>query len=137
MRQILNQTSTKTAITLLSLLLLTGVTTTGQKQKKDDPCPDAQSQAEMTQCAGKAYKAADAELNQIYQKLVAMLDDDEKAQLKDVETAWIKYRDANCEFVADQFKGGTMRPMVYAFCLADVTKSRTTELKTQIKDRSQ
>ena len=135
MRQI--QTRTYTVITLLSLMLLAGVTTAAQEQKKDDPCPDAQSQAEMTQCAGKAYKAADAELNQAYQKLVAMLDDEEKAQLKVVETSWIKYRDANCEFVADQFKGGTMRPMVYAFCLADVTKTRTAELKSQIKDRSQ
>jgi uncharacterized protein YecT (DUF1311 family) len=137
MRQILEQARAQTAITLVSLMLLTGVTTAGQKQKKADPCADAQSQAEMTQCAGKAYKAADAELNQVYQKLVAMLDDEEKAQLKDVETAWIKYRDANCAFVADQFKGGTMRPMVYALCLADVTKNRTTELKTQIEDRSQ
>ena len=127
----------KTAFMAMSLLLLSGIFITGQEKKKDDPCPNAQSQAEMTQCAGKEYKAADAELNQVYQKLVAMLDDDEKAQLKTAQTAWLKYRDSNCEFVADQFKGGTMRPMVYAFCLADVTKNRTTELRTQIKDRSQ
>ena len=136
MRLILKRASTRTTITLLSLMLVTGATVTGQKQKKDEPCADAQTQAEMTQCAGKAYKAADAELNQVYQKLVALLDDNEKAQLKGVETAWIKYRDANCEFVADQFKGGTMRPMVYAFCIADVTKNRTAELKTQIEDRN-
>ena len=91
----------------------------------------------MTQCAGKAYKAADAVLNQVYQKLLAVLDDEEKAQLKEAQEAWLKYRDSNCEFVADQYKGGTMRPMVYAFCLEDVTKKRTTELRVQIKDRSQ
>jgi uncharacterized protein YecT (DUF1311 family) len=38
--------------------------------------------------------------------------------------------------VADQYKGGTMRPMIYAGCLEDVTKKRTTELKTQIEERS-
>ena len=121
---------------LILVLLLSGISIAGQKQK-DDPCPNAQTQLEMNQCAGKAYKAADAELNQVYRKLVAMLDDEEKAQLKVAQTAWLKYRDANCEFVADQYKGGSIRPMIHAFCLADVTTNRTTELKGQIKDRSQ
>jgi uncharacterized protein YecT (DUF1311 family) len=125
------------AIGILLLMLVAGFSTVGQKQKPKDPCADAQTQAEMTQCAGQAYKAADAELNQVYQKLVAMLDDEEKAQLKEVETAWLKYRDANCEFVSGQFKGGTIRPMIHAYCLADVTKNRTTEIRNQIKDRDQ
>ncbi len=90
----------------------------------------------MNICAGKAFEAADAVLNQVYQKLMSMLDDTEKAQLKEAETAWLKYRDTNCEFVADQFKGGSMRPMIAAGCLADMTKKRTTELRTQIKERN-
>jgi uncharacterized protein YecT (DUF1311 family) len=127
------------AIGTMSLLLVAcaGFSVAGQKKESDDPCPGAQSQAEMNQCAGKAYKAADAELNQVYQKLVAMLDEEEKVQLKTVETAWLKYRDANCEFVADQYKGGSIRPMIHAFCLADMTKNRTTEIRNQIKDRDQ
>ena len=67
----------------------------------------------------------------------ALLDAEEKAQLKETETAWIKYRDLNCEFVADQYKGGSIRPMIHGLCLADVTRNRTAELKNQIKDRSQ
>lgn len=126
----------KTAIVLLSLLMLTGISTTGQKRKKTGACADPQSQSEMNQCAAQEYKAADAVLNQVYQRLVAKLDENERAQLKEVEAAWLKYRDANCEFVADQFKGGTMRPMIYGYCLADVTRKRTIELKNQIKERS-
>jgi len=119
------------------LLIAAGAYSAGQPQKKPEPCPNAQSQAEMNDCAGREYKKADADLNQTYQKLVAMLDADEKAQLKAVETTWIKYRDANCDFVADQFKGGTIRPMVLGFCLADMTQNRAKELKDQIKDRNQ
>jgi uncharacterized protein YecT (DUF1311 family) len=126
------------AIEILFLVLIGGaVFSVSAQEKKPDPCPDAQSQFEMNQCAGKAYKAADAELNQVYQKLVAILDDEEKAQLKNVETAWLKYRDANCEFAADQFKGGSIRPMIHAFCLADMTRNRTAEIKNQITDRDQ
>ena len=90
----------------------------------------------MNDCAGKEYQAADAALNQVYRKLVAMLDDEETSELKVAQNAWLKYRDANCEFVADQYKGGTIRPMIHANCLADVTRNRTTELRAQIKDRS-
>ncbi|HKP38853.1 MAG TPA: lysozyme inhibitor LprI family protein [Pyrinomonadaceae bacterium] len=122
---------------LMSLTLLVSASVVAQKQKKKEPCDDAQTQLEMNMCAGKAYKEADAELNRVYQKLISLLDDEQKTQLKTVETAWLKYRDANCEFVADQYKGGSMRPMIAGFCLADMTKNRTAELKSQIEDRSQ
>lgn len=116
--------------------MLAGSTINAQKRKKTGPCANPQTQVEMTQCAADAYKAADKVLNQVYQQLVAKLDEEEKAQLKEAQNAWLKYRDANCDFVADQYKGGTMRPMIYAGCLEDVTKKRTTELKTQIEERS-
>jgi uncharacterized protein YecT (DUF1311 family) len=127
----------KTRFVLILLLLSATFSMAGQRKKKSGPCANPQSQAEMTQCAGKAYKEADAVLNQVYQKFVAILDNEEKAELRTAQEAWLKYRDSNCEFVAGQFKGGTMRPMVYAFCLEDVTKKRTTELRGQIRDRSQ
>ena len=120
----------------LALILLSTGSTSAQKQKKTGPCANPQTQAEMNICAGEDFKAADAVLNRVYQQLLAKLDDEEKAQLKDAENAWLKYRDTNCDFVADQFKGGSMRPMIHAGCLADMTKKRTTELRTQIKERS-
>jgi len=91
----------------------------------------------MTICWGNQYKAADAKLNQVYRQFTAKLDDAEKTQLKTAQTAWLKYRDANCEFVGDQYKGGTMRPMIAAICLADVTDNRTKELTAQMKERDQ
>ena len=125
----------KLAIVFMLLFVLAGANAFGQ-HKKPDPCANAQTQAEMNDCAGRAYKVADATLNQVYGKLIAMLDSEEKAQLKDAQNAWLKYRDANCEFVADQYKGGSMRPMIQGYCLADMTKHRTTELRDQIKDRN-
>ena len=120
---------------LLLVLLVSGVAV-GQRKDKSDPCANPLSQFEMNQCAGKAYRAADATMNQIYRKLVTMLNEDEQGQLKEAQLAWLKYRDTNCEFVADEYKGGSIRPLIQATCLADMTKRRTTELKTQIKERS-
>ena len=105
-----------------------------QEQKKD-PCADAQSQTEMNMCWGKEYKAADAQLNAVYRQFTSKLSAEETAQLRAAQLAWLKYRDANCEFVADQYKGGSIRPMIAAMCLADVTNTRTSELKAQMKER--
>jgi uncharacterized protein YecT (DUF1311 family) len=107
-----------------------------QKESKSDPCSHVSSQSEMTICWGKEYKAADTRLNQVYRQLVSMLGDEEKLELKKAQTAWLKYRDANCEFAANQYKGGSMRPMIYAICLAEMTENRTTELRSQITDRN-
>lgn len=120
---------------LLMVLVLSVGSTFGQGTQKPAPCSEAGTQVEMNDCAGKEYKAADAALNRVYQQLVAKLDAEEKTALKTAQTAWIKYRDTNCDFVADQYKGGTIRPMIYALCLADVTRNRSAELKTQIEDR--
>jgi len=126
----------KPFIIFLLLSLLASGPTLAQKKSKSAPCANANSQADMNDCAGREYKAADATLNQVYRQLISLLDDEEKLQLKEAQTAWLKYRDANCEFVGGQYKGGTMRPMVHAMCLADMTRSRTSELRTQIKDRN-
>lgn len=121
---------------LIVAILLLGSFATSQVKPKADPCANAQSQAEMNICAGKEYKEADVLLNQVYRQLVAKLDDEEKSQLKEAQTAWLKYRDSNCEFVADQYKGGSIRPTIHGLCLAEMTRNRTTELRNQIKDRS-
>ncbi len=124
----------KLAMVFMLLSLLAGAFAFGQG-KKTDPCASASTQFDLNECWGKEYKAADTTLNQVYRQLVSKLDDEGKAQLKEVESAWLKYRDANCGFVADQYKGGTIRPMIDAMCLADMTKNRTAELRNQIKDR--
>ena len=121
----------------LLLFILTAFSALAQAQKQSEPCANAQTQADMTICWGNQYKAADAKLNQVYRQFTAKLDDEEKTQLKTAQTAWLKYRDTNCEFVADQYKGGTMRPMIAAICLADVTGNRTRELTAQMKERDQ
>jgi uncharacterized protein YecT (DUF1311 family) len=121
---------------LFTLLLLMNSFAFAQEQK-NNPCADAQTQTEMNICWGKEYKAADAQLNAAYREFTSKLNPEETAQLKTAQLAWIKFRDANCEFVADQYKGGSIRPMIAAMCLADVASARTSELKAQMKEREE
>src|ERR671931_299433 len=109
---------------LFVLLLLSAGVAKTQKQRQTNPCENAPSQYEADQCAHKEYVAADAELNKVYNQLASKLEDQEqRAQLKAAELAWIKYRDANCEFEGLFYKGGTMRPMIESFCKAGMTKA--------------
>ena len=117
---------------LLSLSI--AVTSSAQKQKEQDPCANAQTTIEMRDCAGREYKKADDELNKVYRQLMSTLaDEGYKAALKAAQQAWIKYRDANCEFESYLNRGGTIEPVVRFGCLASMTASRTKELKDDIK----
>jgi uncharacterized protein YecT (DUF1311 family) len=127
------------ALSLLALcgLLLIVSAAARTRQRPSNPCENATTnftQFESTQCARKQYLAADAALNKAYAKLIATLDDaEERAKLKDAEQAWIKYRDANCEYEAFFYRGGTMRPMIQSLCHARVTDARAAELKQQLE----
>src|SRR4030095_481512 len=89
------------------LLLGISVPAPAQRKKKPEPCASVLSQADMNICWGNEYKKADVELNQAYRKLAAMVDGEQKEQLKEAQLAWLKYRDTNCAFVADMYKGGS------------------------------
>ncbi len=93
------------------------------------PCEPAGTQYAATQCAGRAYKQADAELNNVYQQVLRQENRDGQARLKTAQLAWLKFRDAECEYEAGDYIGGTMRPMVAAFCLAAVTNERTKQFQ--------
>ena len=129
----------KTALAILfAVCLLSVASAAAQKQRQTNPCENAPSQYEANECAHKEYVAADAELNRVYNQLASKLEDQEqRAQLKAAELAWIKYRDANCEFEGLFYKGGTMRPMIESFCKAGMTKARTAELRRQIETLEQ
>jgi len=107
-----------------------------QKRAADDPCRDPQSQAEMNMCAAKKFKAADAELNRIYNRLVSRLADNagQRERLKAAEVSWLKYRDDNCDFEASRYEGGSIKPLIHGSCLERMTKARTAELREQIEE---
>ncbi|BCH55167.1 lysozyme inhibitor LprI family protein [Agrobacterium vitis] len=103
-------------------------------------CRDPKTQSDMTACAVQDFDAADKAMNaqwkitrKVFVEQDATLDDDlkgaEKALLK-AQRAWIDYRDGQCEAQGFYVRGGTMEPMEVAACKAEMTKTRTKELKS-------
>ena len=120
------------ALIILCFLMTTNAR--AQNQQTPDPCDNAQSTVDLGDCVGKEYKEADAELNRVYKQLMASLEDREyEALLKTAQQAWLKYRDAHCDFEAFQNRGGTIYPVVQRSCLTAMTRARTKELQEQMK----
>ncbi len=104
-----------------------------RKSATAQPCEDARTQLEMNECADREYRKADAELNRVYQQLVRASGGTD-AKLKAAQLAWIKFRDAECDYKAAFNEGGSMQSMTYSFCLADVTAARTKQLRESLKE---
>lgn len=75
---------------------------------------------------------ADAELNANYQALIAQLDGPDQQRLRDVQRAWIAFRDKECAFRTQGDQGGSVRARVAADCVAELTRQRTEALKRQL-----
>jgi uncharacterized protein YecT (DUF1311 family) len=98
----------------------------------------AQSQHEMNAQAFNEFKAADAELNKAYKKLVSKIDAESKTKLSISQKAWIKFRDAEAELIADfNARGGSMAPMIYHAEKALLTVDRTKQLLKMLKQYSE
>jgi uncharacterized protein YecT (DUF1311 family) len=93
-------------------------------------CRVPQTQSAMNQCAGLDYRRADEELNRIYRQLSRNLTNPRREQLTAVQLSWLQFRDDHCEFVSSRYAGGSIQPLILQDCLAQVTRSRTEQLKT-------
>jgi uncharacterized protein YecT (DUF1311 family) len=97
-------------------------------------CNNPQTQSQMNICASIAYQNADRKLNQVYRQLLPKLSAARKQKLIAAQQAWIKFRDSSCEFERSAYEGGSIAPMIYGFCLADVTEQRTKDLRRYLED---
>jgi uncharacterized protein YecT (DUF1311 family) len=98
-------------------------------------CSNLQTQADMSVCAATLAQTADARLNQVYQQVRDRYQGTAQASLLiDAQLAWIDFRDANCTFASERFAGGTLAPLIYSNCIAEMTQQRTSELEQFLQE---
>ncbi|WP_352608486.1 lysozyme inhibitor LprI family protein [Mesorhizobium sp. M0047] len=115
----------------LATLILAVPPYAGTARAADD-CANAQDQATMNACAGKAFDAADKKLNDAYRQIEGRLKDNAAAKrlLVDAQRAWVAFRDAECNFQGGPpADAGSMYPMVVASCQASLTNNRLKDLQ--------
>lgn len=134
----------KTMVLATAMLIASAGMTYAQEDPPVD-CANAQTQADMNQCAYEDFEKADGELNAVYKQAMkaAAANDKEAAEmgehyvgavagLKKAQRAWIDYRDGNCEGMSREALGGSMQPMLISGCQARMTEARTKELRELI-----
>ena len=82
----------------------------------------------MRACENKRYQEADRQLNVVYTRLIATLDNDQKQKLRLAQRAWLQFRDTNSDFLAAAASGGTLGPLLKITAMADMTEARVKEL---------
>jgi uncharacterized protein YecT (DUF1311 family) len=90
------------------------------------PCTktgEGQSNVGSADCYRLEQAIWDELLNQNFNGLRDDLDSDQKAKLRDMQRAWIAYRDTTCGFYYHKIQGSMSVPMIAA-CLARETARR-------------
>ena len=100
----------------------------------DDPCTEAQTQLELTECYGKQYEVADQKLNQAYNALLRKLSQEHKAKVEKAQMTWIEFRDQQCEAETHLSVGGSIHPMELAICKTALAQTRTDQLNSMLRE---
>ena len=114
---------------LLCMVFLVLATSVLSAQKTEDPCKGEENQMNMNLCAAQQYQEADDALNATWKSLLGHMEDAEKAEIRKVQTLWLKFRDAQVAYEIAPWEGGSMQPMIRYGCLKRLTEQRTDDLK--------
>jgi len=81
------------------------------------PCTkheESMTSRQVIDCEAREQAVWDAILNDSYRRLRAKLDDGQQAKMRDMQRAWMAYRDTKCHFLYDYFQGTMANPMIAA-----------------------
>ena len=87
----------------------------------------------MIDCIGAETSRQDNQLSDNYKRLISKISPERKEALLNAQRAWIRFRDANCNFYGDP-EGGTSARLSADECLLNATADRAKELKLLIPD---
>lgn len=118
----------------LSILLLALPGVLAAQDDDPDFCPEGRTQMDMNACAADEWALADSILNDTWRQVTRTLRPERAGPLRDAQRAWIRFRDAECEFQASRYGGGSIAPSVEALCRAELTRRRTEDLMQVLHD---
>ena len=130
---------------MIASLLAAALVAGAQPAQDRRNCEDPPNQAEMNLCASTEFERADDELNALWPRVIDEVRRADielgpvadgrvsgEAKLREAQRAWITFRDAHCTMVGYEARGGSMEPMLYNGCRAQVTRDRVAQLRSAI-----
>ena len=91
--------------------------------------PELRTQADMYEYAIKEYRILESDLNSTLKLLLADRDDLSQKALEQSQLAWLEYRNKQAQLASDQYKGGSIAPLIYVTEASSLTRQRIAELR--------
>ena len=88
----------------------------------------------MNQEAADSMRLADAPMTSIYKQAMNSGDAQQKRLLLLAQRQWIKYKEAHCKAVANDYDKGSMQAMIFCNCITELTKERTQKIKRYLQE---
>lgn len=96
-------------------------------------CGNPRSTLEESQCADMAQRAVEGKLNELYQRVLTTFGDQAhvaaRNKLLAAQRLWVKFRDADCAAVYENWMGGTVRKAMSSECMRKHAEQRIKELE--------
>ena len=93
-------------------------------------CKNAVSTPEINECASIDQKKVEDKLNKVYQRVIKSIGEaDTKKALVEAQRAWVKFREADCKAVYEQYKTGTIRSVMFIGCMQKHAEARIKDLE--------
>lgn len=99
-------------------------------------CDKNLNQTDLNICTAQEYKKEDQKLNKLYQAYSAKLGSAERKQFTAIQKSWVNYKDKDCQYAAQGYKGGSIYPMVLNECLTEKTEDRIDDLEDYLKEKN-
>ena len=93
------------------------------------PACEADTQLALNTCASRWAKTADFLRSLVYKDIEQQLPAARKSQLKAIEKTWTAYRETHCRELSAPFRQGSIYPLLYLSCRANVTNDRIADLQ--------
>lgn len=120
------------AVACIVLIMLAGAR--ARRAAAQAACRYGHTQQALNRCESDEASAEAARLNRLLAQLYPKLDSARAAQLRQLQEDWVRLRDAQCEWDADSYTGGSIMPMWYENCVAAATHTRIQDLRFHLCD---
>ena len=94
------------------------------------PCRQVGNTVDTDNCFASALKDADVRLNQLYSKILSVLEPPDQQKLRAAQRIWLQYRDATCNAERDLYGDGTGSYPAYLACREEETRLRANDIQT-------
>lgn len=114
----------------VALMFALQMALTGLPQDVTEECNDKGGTLSLSSCYSERTTLWEKRLESAYPAALAFTEGQQRDALERAQAAWLKYRDATCDFY--NLTPGSIHYIWGAYCMLDMTRRRTIELEEYI-----